>query len=245
MSQRVKAVNGVITDLNNVIEATVCLQRAIQASSHLPRMVVFSGRSGYGKTAAACFLMNHFGAYHIECKSTWTKKDLLEHLLQKIMGITPENTVTKMVDQVCDQLKASRRPLIIDEMDHLVKKKSVEVIRDIYDGSQTPIMLIGEENLPKELKKWERVHGRILDWTYAKPLDRDDAQLLADYYCQRIEIAPDLLDHIHRASAGSARRICVNLELVEELALRMGLSRIDLAAFGNHTLYTGEAPKAR
>ena len=242
MPQPVKAVNGTITGLSNVIRATEAMLKAIDAASHLPRMIVFCGRSGYGKTSAASYLMNHFNAYHVECKSCWTKKALLEHLLKQIMGITPEKNVYSMVDQVCDQLKASRRPLIIDEMDHIVEKQAVEIVRDIYDGSHAPIMLIGEEKLPGKLKRWERFHGRILDWTYAQPLEIDDATLLADYYCRSVDVSPDLLAHIHSKAAGSARRICVNLELVQQTALGLGLATIDLATWGNRPLYIGDPP---
>lgn len=40
----------------------------------------------------------------------------------------------------------------------------VEIARDIYEGSGSPVILIGEEHLPKKLEQWEHVHGRMLDW---------------------------------------------------------------------------------
>ena len=147
-----------------------------------------------------------------------------------------------MLDQVCMQLMVSGRPLIIDEMDHLVDKNAVEIVRDIYDGSQTPVLLIGEENFPTKLMKWERVHSRVLDWSPVQRLDIDDTRLLNEYYCRKVRITDDMLEHIHAKSDGSARRICVNLELVEELALRMGTDTMDLATWGNQALYTGNAP---
>ena len=138
----------------------------------------------------------------------------------------------------------SGRPLIIDEMDHLVDKGAVEIIRDIHDGGQAAIMLIGEEAIPAKLERWERVHSRVLDWKAVQPLDLDDAQLLADYYVRKIIIQPDLVSHIHKLSEGSARRIVVNLALVEEITLRQELQSIDLAGWngsGQH-LYTGKSP---
>jgi hypothetical protein len=80
-----------------------------------------------------------------------------------------------------------------------------------------------------------------------QPLDIEDARLLSNFYTRKIEVADDLLSHIHARSDGSARRICVNLELVEETALRMNLitspmQLIDLSTWGSQPLYTGEAP---
>nr|WP_249123784.1 ATP-binding protein [Pseudomonas aeruginosa] len=69
-----------------------------------------------------------------------------------------------MADQIAEELAASGRPLIIDEMDHLVAAGQVELIRDLYESSQASILLIGEEMLPTKLKKYERFHGRVLSW---------------------------------------------------------------------------------
>lgn len=247
MSQTAINVNGQVAHLGNVAVAATCMERLMNAASHLPRIGVLRGRAGLGKSSAACYLMNRYHAYRIECKSVWNRKTVLVEILGR-MGIKPAKTMPEMLDQVCAQLMASGRPLIVDEMDHLVEKSAVEVIRDIHDGSgNAPILLIGEENLPSKLERWERVHSRVLDWSQAMPLDFDDARLLANFYCRKIEIADDLLGHIHVISAGSARRICVNLELVEETTLRMGLitepfPTIDLAVWGVQPLYTGKSP---
>ena len=89
-------------------------------------------------------------------------------------------------------------PLIIDELDHMVKKGAVELIRDIHDGSQAAILLIGEERLPAKLERWERFHGRVLDWVPAQPADLDDCRHLANLYCHNIKIADDLLSAMHK-----------------------------------------------
>jgi len=154
---------GTVAHLGNVILAATAMERLINASSHLPKMGVLYGRAGYGKSSAACYLMNRYNAYRIECKSVWNRKTVLTEIL-RLMGIVPGKTMPDMLDQVCAQLMISGRPLIIDEMDHLVDKSAVEIVRDIYDGSQCPLLLIGEEQLPAKLKRWERVHSRVLDW---------------------------------------------------------------------------------
>lgn len=228
--------------IENVMRASASMERILHASSHLPRMAVLYGRAGLGKTSSACYLMNRYNAYRIECTSLTTRKYILEYLLKEQMGILPAKTMPDMLDQVVKQLQASGRPLIIDEFDYLVDKGAVEIVRDIHDASQCPVMFIGEEQLPHKIKKWERLYSRVLDWTQVQPLSIDDAGLLAGFYCRRVHVAGDLMAHIHASSGGSARRICVNLELAEEKALSMGLDTIDLAAWGQAALFTGDAP---
>ncbi len=239
-----QAIVNTTAPLANVGLCVKALERALTRPTHLPGMVCFYGPSGWGKSTAAAYTANRHRAHYVECRSTWTRKATLLAILHE-MGVPAPKTIAEMTDTICEQLALSGRPLIIDEMDHLVDKQAVEIIRDLYEGSGAAILLIGEERLPKKLERWERFHGRILDFIPAQPADRDDTAHLARLYCRQVAIAADLLGQIHKAAAGSVRRICVNLERVQEEALALGLETIDLAAWGNRPLFTGQAPARR
>lgn len=235
-----------IAPLANVSAMIELIQRVQNRSAGLPGMATFHGPSGYGKTFAAIYAANKARAYHVQVKSVWTKKKLCQSILQD-MGIQPASTVSDMMDQIGEQLSLSRRPLIIDEADFLVAKGMIEVVRDIHESSHAAIILIGEEGLPDKLKRWERVHGRMLDWVAAQPASVADAKHLARVYAKDVQIADDLITALHAASAGSVRRICVNLDRVREHAQTSPLppnTPVTLAAFGRD-FFTGAAPAAR
>lgn len=235
-----------IARIGNIIQCGIALERAMERSANLPGLVCFYGPSGWGKSLSSNYLCNSKRGYYIQVKSIWSKKVVLQKILGE-MAIKPGNTVGEMLDQVCDQLRASGRPLVIDEMDHLVEKKAVELVRDIYEGSQAPILIIGEEQLPQKLKKWERFHGRILSFMPALPVSLDDAKQLATVYAPGVECADDLLRKLVSDSHGSVRRVCVNLDQVREEAAGYGVNKVDLAWCQQHNVafYTGEAPKRR
>ena len=88
MSQIATNVKSTVAALNNVILASTCMERLVNASSHLPKIGVLYGRAGLGKSSAACYLMNRYNAYRIECKSVWNRKTVLVEILKR-MGITP------------------------------------------------------------------------------------------------------------------------------------------------------------
>ncbi|SIS88334.1 AAA family ATPase [Neptunomonas antarctica] len=236
-------VNG-IADIVNLSLCDVALERAISRTTNLPGMVCMYGPSGFGKSVAATHVANRRRAYYVQAKSVWTKKATLKAILDE-MGIRPLLTIPEMLDQAAEELAKSGRPLIIDEMDHLVDKKAVELIRDLYEASQAAILLIGEEQLPNKLKKYERFHGRILAWVPAQPVTLEDAKKLTPLYAPFVEIADDLLHHVVKLSAGSVRRVAVNMEMIQEEANATGWLVVDLAAWGKRELYTGEAPKRR
>ena len=230
--------------LRNVALCMQVLERAMNRPRHLPGMVTFYGPSGWGKSFAAAYAANKTRAYYVECKSTWTRKAILGAILND-MGIAPAATIYEMTDQIAENLTLSGRPLIIDEMDHIVEKKAVEIIRDIYEGSRAAILLIGEELLPGKLSRWERFHNRMLAWEPAQPADSNDCMQLARLYCPEIEIDELLLQHILKVSRKAVRRICVNLDMVLAEARRQGLQLIGLKDCKQLTFYTGDAPKRR
>lgn len=232
-----------IAPLQNVSLCTKALDRSISRPQHLPSMVVFYGPSGYGKSMAACYATNKLNAVYIECKSTWTRKAILSAIAREL-GVVPATTMYELTDQISSALVLSERPLIIDEVDYVVDRHAVEIIRDIHEGAQVPILLIGEEKLPVKLKKWERFHGRILDFVQAQPASFDDAAILARFYCKRVAVSEDLLAAVTEVARGSARRICVNLALIEEEALTRGKKDVDLGTWRSwkRHFFTGEAP---
>lgn len=235
-----------VAPLRNVALLADLVERVSNRPLGLPGMGCFYGPSGYGKTFAAIYAANKHRAFHVQVKSVWTRKKLALSILLE-MGVQPAATIPDMVDQIGQELSLSRRPLIIDEADFLVSKGMIEVVRDIYESSQGTVILIGEEQLPQKLKVWERVHGRMLDWVGAQPGTQADAKHLARLYCPGILVADDLMVALHDASAGSVRRICVNLDRVREKAEAADLAEIDLSAWGQLAgeFFTGNPPPRR
>ncbi|ANW48802.1 ATP-binding protein [Burkholderia pseudomallei] len=244
LESTLKPIVSGVAQITNLNLCDIAIERAVSRSANLPGLVCFYGPSGYGKSMAANYVANARRARYVQAKSVWTKKHFLKAILFE-MGIKPGGTIPEMADQVAEELAASGRPLIIDEMDHLVDRNAVELVRDLYESSQAPILMIGEEALPIKLKKWERMHGRVLAWVPAQPVTIDDARQLATLYCRHITVADDLLTRLVELAHGSVRRVCVNLERIQEEALMAGKDAIDLAQWGKRELYTGEAPKRR
>ncbi|MFG5381020.1 AAA family ATPase [Yoonia sp. R2-816] len=233
-----------VAPLRNVAALVELIERVQGRALNLPGMATFYGPSGFGKSFSAIFATNKFQAITVQVKSTWTRKKLCQAILTE-MGLPKVTTVSDMVDDISQFLAMHDRPLIIDEADFLVQRKMIEIVRDIHEGSGAPVILIGEELLPQKLKTWERVHGRMLDWVAAEPADMSDVKHLMRLYVPGIQIAPEILDTMLKASHGSIRRIRVNLEQVREMALVNGLTDVGSNDWGQRQFFTGTAPAPR
>lgn len=238
-------VSGQIADLQNVGIAISAIDRLLSRQPHMPGLGVMHGPSGYGKTLALARATSEFGAVSIEMRDTWTKKTLLANCL-RVLGITPaaRAPAAELLEQLSFALSTPPfPPLLIDEADKLVDHGMIEMIRDLYEMSRAAILLVGEEQLPSKLRRFERVHNRVLVWAPAQPCSIDDARLLRQLYARRAPVADDLLDRIVGACKGNTRRVSVNLELTQEVAATEGWETVTLARWGSRPLYTGETAR--
>ncbi len=236
-----------IAPIGTVVNCMNAMNQALNRNEHLPGMVALYGATGMGKSVAAAFTANKTGAHYVEMRSAWTKKKFLQSILKE-MGIKAETTIGDMLDQVCEELALSQRPLIIDEFDYAVDKNMLDLTRDIYEGSNAAILLIGEEHLStKILRKSERFHNRMLHWAKAESASLHDAKALRDYYgnAAGVKVADDLLEHIRQYNSGCVRYMCVNLDKVHNEAKRQGLDSICLEQWGDLELYSGSPTAIR
>ena len=229
----------------NLDMVAVAMEKLTGRVQGLPGMGVLYGPPGYGKTVAASAIALATRGYYVQMRSAWSRKTLLEKIIFE-MGAKPSGTIPVLLDQICEQLATSGRPLLIDEVDFALRSDAmVELVRDIYEGSQGTILLVGEELLPQRLKKWERFHSRVMAWIPALPVSLDDARLLAPIYCPRVVIDDGLLARVVELAHGSVRRVCVNLTRIHEEAMTRAEEVMTLESWGKGEFYTGEAPRAR
>lgn len=229
--------------LKNVSALLALVNTLRDRSVDLPGLGVFHGPAGYGKTKAMIYVGNKTQAAVVSIGDSWTRRKFLQHVLRELGEINPRGTVADMAEQAIALMGDKvERPLIIDEADKAVDKGFIELIRELHDYSQAPIVLIGEERLPLKLMAIERVHSRVLDWVQAMECDLDDARQLALAYAPSLAIDDALLAHVTHSCGGVARRISTTLNEMVEFARREGLLALDLASYQGR-VFTGAPPR--
>ena len=232
-----------VAPLRNVAALLTLVDRVNNRGHGLPGMATFYGPSGYGKTTAGVYATNKYRACHIQVQSLWGRKTLLQEIVIEL-GHRPARTAPEMFKQAAEELARSGRPLLLDEADHLTKDAMIEVVRGLYDASNVPVILMGEELLPQKLMRFDRVHSRMLSWVAAEPASITDVVHLAPIYAPGIEVAEDLRADLLAASRRSIRRVAINLAQINEFALVRGLARVSSQDWKG-SFFTGEAPAAR
>lgn len=234
--------NG-IAQIGNLALCNVALESAISRPGHLPGIVCYHGPVGWGKSISSNHIANRRDAVYLQVGSEWKKKYLAQRICFALgIEFRDGDSTAKLVAMAGQELASSDRPLIIDEFDHVVKNRAVDIVRDLYEESRAAIMIVGEENLPTKLKEWKQFSSRTL-WVPAEPANIDDARKLQAIYCPDVQIQDDLLQRIVDGAKGSARNICQNIELVRQETLNSGEDEVSLKSWGSRKLIPNAAPK--
>lgn len=232
---------GAIVPIGNIGLVHTVMDQLQTRAPGLPGIGTFYGRSGLGKSFGASYAGHPagFNGIYVSCRSFETKKSLAEQIC-KAIGITPKGNIPAIVDAIVEVLAVSGRALIVDEVDHIVESRTLELLRDIHDASGAALLLIGEEHLPAKLRRHERFDNRVLVWQAATPCNAADFDMLAKQYAATIAIHADLKKRVLAETNGVTRRVVVNLENIKRWCDRRGTTAAP--ADCDVTLYTGRAP---
>ncbi|WP_054007858.1 AAA family ATPase [Cypionkella psychrotolerans] len=243
MSDEHQPINNVaaLANVSRFAQMVIMLQNRAPG---LPGMGCFYGPAGLGKSTAGIFGTNKFNACHIQALPFGGTKKLLEMIVVELR-VKPARTVSGLFDQAAYQLSITDRPLIIDEADQILSDKMIEAVRHLHDQTQVPVILMGEESLPQQLRRWERVSSRVLSWVAAEEATLQDVDLLAPIYAPRLTLGPDLKAALLAASRGSIRNVSTNLANVATTCAMKGVSRMSLAEWGGKPFHSGDAPMPR
>lgn len=216
--------------LRNVNALLMATREALARPDTLPGFIVFSGKAGYGKTQAMMKTANEVQGLCINIKSVWTKKHLCETICIEL-NLPQYKTISQMVDAIGIELMDSERPLFLDDAQYMEKGEMIRIVRDIYNTSQKPIILAGEEKLPSIIAKIDNVDGCTFKRIKAEPCNMADCRLLMSTYAPDVIVEDDLLQRVCDVTDGCCRRVCVNLYHINDFAKKKKLESISLKEY--------------
>lgn len=207
------------------------------------------GPSGWGKTFSSNVLALETRAYFVQIQPVWTKKTFLQKILDEMkVDWDTSCSVPDLFDMVNNQLAVSGRILILDEFNRAVERPALaQITRAIFDCTQSPILLVGEERLPIELSKqqFKQLYRRIASWAEAQDVTVQDAAKLAPIYCPNVDFADEALSALTTFAKGSVSSVVKCLNVIHEDCLVTGKELINLAALQKIALPSATHPKRK
>ncbi|PAT39181.1 DNA transposition protein [Vandammella animalimorsus] len=202
-------------------------------------LVLIQGVYGIGKSELTERWATDNGHVFVRAKETWSKRTMLDELATK-MGLSVRGTAVDVQNRIIGHLAVSMQALIIDEADHLVDMRSaakLEAIRDITDMTGTMVFLVGMENLPAVVQRYEHIASRVARIVQLQPLTLADVQATVKAKAE-VAISPALAEQIHRDSKGRMRLVLNAITNIEGWAQANSWAEVDVAHVKGQSLCT-------
>jgi len=211
-----------VVEVKNMIKTEQLLDNLLNRSSMVPGIGLIHGPTGFGKTTAVEWLFNQdeVNGIFVRCYASDTVTSLLGGITHEL-GIPRRATLRDTVDGIVEAIRAEELVLFIDEIDHVVgNARIMETLRDIYDATEQPLILVGMEAIALRISHRKQLFNRISQWIEFKPADLEDVSLIAREMLEvDVEIDEELLDFIRQKANGVVRVITSALDKIEKQAM--------------------------
>jgi DNA transposition AAA+ family ATPase len=205
----------------------------------VPGLGTVTGRTGAGKSTTVAYLVRQHKAIFVRANAATTFSTLLASLCREA-GLEASRLNHAKYEAIVALLIEQPRPIFIDEADYLIRDaRMLEILRDIHDAARVPVILIGMERFETRLARHPQFARRISQKVEFGALDLEDTTLVAKELCE-VEVAPDLIKKMHKATKGSIGHMVIALHHFEKFAKGFNWSKIDAAQWGDRAMFLGD-----
>ena len=191
------------------------------------------GRPGEGKTTSLHNWAAEVGAVMLTAQEGWSPHRMLLDLAEKL-GVEPVRGFERKIEET---IAAEEIPIVLDEAAFALANGGacLERLRGITDKSYTlMVMAAMEQDRPKFARRMQ-IASRI---SYVCEFQKSNVDDVA-HACQQlaeVEVAPDLVEKIHRETDARMRLVMTAINRVEAVARRDGKQRMSVVDVGGIAL---------
>lgn len=182
------------------------------------------GDPGTGKTEMAQKYAADNDYPYIRATDIMSRRSLLSKIVAEL-GEAPAFRSDDLFNQAIEILIDRPRTMIVDEIDYLVRGGMVEVLRDINDITNTPIVLVGMHTVDKKLKRFRHLFDRFSAVVRFETFGVDDIASLAEQICE-VKLSAGAIKYIHERGYGKFRGTMLWFSRAEALARNNRLEEV-------------------
>lgn len=190
-------------------------------------MMLAFGSPGTGKTETGQWYATQKNIPYIRAKDITSRRSLLSNIVSEL-GEAASFRADDLFNQIVEQLIDRPQPIICDEIDYLVRGGMVEVLRDLNDITNTPIIMMGMDDADKKLKRFRHLYDRFTAVVRFELFDAEEIANLARQICE-VPVSEDAVDFILKQGQGKLRMTTTWLSRGEMIAKRNKLETITAA----------------
>lgn len=195
-----------------------------------------TGKAALGKTAAVTQWAIEKGAVFMRAKVEWTPNYFYSELADALK-VDGRGKSKDRFGRLVAYLARHRTPLVIDEVEHTLKKSAevLEAIRDLSDLTEIIVVVVGMDQAQARIARHLQLASRVARVVSFDGASVEDTALVCRELAE-VQIEPDLIAEAHRQTAGRMRELMNAIATIERAAKRNGLAKIGMKDMAGQVL---------
>lgn len=188
--------NRIFVKTTNVKNFIGLVENLLNKPKNIPKMGLIYGEPGLGKSQTALWLACKYDAIYLRATNLMTGRWLLEEIAKEMDEI-PRYLTSDNFNLIVQRLKQKPQLIIVDEIDYLMNNlKTIEILRDIHDETDCPIIFVGMGLAHKKLERYKHLFDRFSEIVKFETFGGNDLSQIVSHLSE-VTFTPDAVEYIH------------------------------------------------
>ena len=188
--------NRIFVKTTNVKNFIGLVENLLNKPKNIPKMGLVYGEPGLGKSQTALWLACKYDAIYLRATNLMTGRWLLEEIVKEMDEI-PRYLTSDNFNLIVQELKQKPQLIIVDEIDYLMNNlKTIEILRDIHDETNCPIIFVGMGLAHKKLERYKHLFDRFSEIVKFETFGVNDLSQIVSQLSE-VTFTPDAVEYIH------------------------------------------------
>lgn len=165
--------NKTFIKTKNVKQFITLMDELQKLPFNIPKLALVYGEHGLGKSQTIQWWADKNDSVYVRAIQGMTSRWLLAEIAEEL-GEDPFWHTQETFVLIENHLRQNPKVIIVDEIDYLIEKHTVETLRDLHDKTGCPIVLVGMGYADKKLARYPHLMDRIYKTLKFERFNQDD-----------------------------------------------------------------------
>ena len=188
--------NRIFVKTTNVKNFIGLVENLLNKPKNITKIGLIYGEPGLGKSQTALWLACKYDAIYLRATKLMTGRWLLEEIAKEMDEI-PRYLTSDNFNLIVQKLKQKPQLIIVDEIDYLMNNlKTIEILRDIHDETDCPIIFVGMGLAHKKLERYKHLFDRFSEIVKFETFGVNDLSQIVSQLSE-VTFTPNAVEYIH------------------------------------------------
>lgn len=191
---------------------------------NIPKLALVYGEHGLGKSQTIQWWVDKNDSIYVRATQGMTSRWLLSEIAEEL-GEDPYWHTQENFELIEGILRQNSKTIVVDEVDYLIEKSTVETLRDLHDRTACPIVLVGMGAVDKKLARYPHLVDRLYKTLKFEQFNAEDIKDILQQITD-LEFTSDAINYL-ATRTNQFRQLVKLINKIEKLSETNKINEID------------------